>query len=51
MKERSAEGYTNYILSDNEKQLERLRAIFNEIDPELQYQTLAQTIHEGFTGS
>ena len=47
--ERSAEGYTNFILSDNQKQLERLQAIFSEIDPELQYQTVAQTIHEGFT--
>ena len=49
LKERSAEGYTNLILSDNEKQLERLRAIFHEIDPELQYGTLSHTIHEGFT--
>jgi len=49
LKERSAKGYSNLILSDNEKQLERLRAIFDEIDPELQYGTLSQTIHEGFT--
>ncbi len=49
LKERSAEGYSNHILSDSEKQLERLRAIFDEIDPELQYLTLSQTIHEGFT--
>jgi len=49
MKEQSAEGYSNHILSDSEKQLERLRAIFDEIDPELQYLTLGKTIHEGFT--
>jgi transcription-repair coupling factor (superfamily II helicase) len=49
LKERSDEGYTNLILSDNEKQLERLGAIFHEIDPELQYGTLSHTIHEGFT--
>ncbi|MCK4751450.1 MAG: DEAD/DEAH box helicase, partial [Bacteroidales bacterium] len=48
MKECSAEGFTNYILSDNVKQLERLRAIFDEIDPELQYQAVSQTIHEGY---
>ena len=48
MKERASEGYTNYILSDNEKQLERLRAIFDEIDPELQYQAISHTIHEGY---
>ncbi len=49
MKEQSAEGFTNFILSENEKQLERLRAIFSEIDPELQYEAVCQTIHEGFS--
>ncbi len=48
IKDRSSEGYTNYILSENEKQLERLRVIFHEIDPELEYHALAYTIHEGF---
>lgn len=48
LKERSSEGYQNHILSDNEKQLERLGAIFDEIDPELQYLTLPKTLHEGF---
>ena len=49
LKERSSEGYTNVILSDNLKQLERLRAIFDEIDPELQYQEHPHTLHEGFS--
>ncbi len=48
MEEHSAEGFTNYILSENEKQLERLRAIFTEINPELEYEAICQTIHEGF---
>ncbi len=48
MKEQSAAGYTNFILSDNVKQLDRLRAIFTEIDPELQYEAIGQTLHEGF---
>jgi len=48
MKERSGEGFTNFILSENEKQLERLNDIFHEIDPELQYHSLSHTIHEGF---
>ncbi len=48
LKEHTGEGYTNFILSENEKQLERLHAIFFEIDPELQYETISQTIHEGF---
>ena len=49
MKEQTAAGFSNNILSDNEKQLERLRAIFSEIDPELQYEAICQTLHEGFT--
>jgi transcription-repair coupling factor (superfamily II helicase) len=48
LKDRSEAGYTNYLLSGNEKQLERLGAIFDEIDPGLQYQTLPETLHEGF---
>ncbi len=49
MREQSKAGYLNCILSDNEKQLERLRSIFHEIDPELQYEAVCQTIHEGFS--
>jgi len=49
MKKQSAAGFTNFILSDNVKQLDRLRAIFSEIDPELQYEAISQTLHEGFT--
>ncbi len=48
LKERHQEGYTSYILSENEKQLERLQAIFQEIDPETPYRSLPWTLHEGF---
>jgi transcription-repair coupling factor (superfamily II helicase) len=48
MKEQTEVGITNYILSENEKQLERLQAIFLEIDPELEYKSVCQTLHEGF---
>lgn len=48
MLERSAEGFDNYILSENEKQLDRLQDIFNEIDPELQFRPVQKTLHEGF---
>ncbi len=48
LKEQSSEAYTNHILSDSEKQLERLRSIFDEIDPELQYEVHSRTIHEGY---
>jgi len=48
LKERTMDGYENHILSENEKQLERLRDIFDQIDPELQYQAISGTLHEGF---
>ena len=49
LQEMSDKGYSNLILSDSEKQLERLQAIFHETDPDLQYRTLSRTLHEGFT--
>jgi transcription-repair coupling factor (superfamily II helicase) len=48
LRKQSQEGSTNFILSDSEKQLERLRAIFHEIDPELQFEAVGNTLHEGF---
>jgi transcription-repair coupling factor (superfamily II helicase) len=48
MKEQQEAGITHFILSENEKQLERLRAIFHEIDPGLRYEALCHTLHEGF---
>ncbi len=49
MREKTREGYTHFILSENQKQLDRLHAIFQEIDPELQFQPVTETLHEGFT--
>ncbi len=49
LKENTLKGYTNYILSENEGQIERLRAIFAEIDPEVAFEDIRTTIHEGFT--
>ena len=40
--------YTTYILSDNEKQIERLNAIFHDINPEIRFEPVLNTIHEGF---
>ena len=48
MREHSAEGYDNHILSENEKQLDRLRDIFDEIDPDLRFHAVRETLHEGF---
>ncbi len=41
-------GYTNIIASDSFKQLERLRNIFEEIDPFLKFQPLQLSLREGF---
>lgn len=42
------DNYTSYILSDNEKQIERLEAIFNDINPDIKFNPVLKTIHEGF---
>jgi len=41
-------GLVNYILSDSEKQIERLTAIFRDINPSLSFHALLRTLHEGF---
>jgi transcription-repair coupling factor (superfamily II helicase) len=41
-------GFVNYILSDSEKQIERLTAIFRDIIPGLPFHPLLRTLHEGF---
>jgi len=42
------EGFTNIILSDNTKQVERLHAIFEDIGKELEVSSILLPIHEGF---
>lgn len=46
--ENTDKGYTTYILSDNEKQIERLETIFNDINPEIKFTAINKTIHQGF---
>ncbi len=41
-------GYQNFILSSNEKQIERLHAIFNDQGLNVQFTDLNFTLHEGF---
>ncbi|UCG29043.1 MAG: transcription-repair coupling factor [Bacteroidales bacterium] len=48
LRENSDMGYTNYILSDNEKQFDRLRSIFHEVDPEVRFTPSAYVLHRGF---
>ncbi len=43
-----AKDYTNIIAADSFKQLERLRSIFEEIDPFLKFQPLNLSLREGF---
>ena len=42
-------GIQNIILSESPQQLERLRAIFDEINPGVEYTEYNTTLHEGFT--
>lgn len=46
--EHSKEGFTNIILSDNEKQIERLNAIFREIHGKVNFEPVLITLHSGF---
>ncbi|MBN2761506.1 MAG: transcription-repair coupling factor, partial [Bacteroidales bacterium] len=41
-------GFVNFILSDSEKQIDRLTAIFHDINPLLSFRPLHQTLHGGF---
>lgn len=43
-----ADGYTIYVLSDSEKQIERLRSIFKDRDDDIAFRPVISTIHEGF---
>ena len=43
-----SEGYTLYILSDNEKQFDRLRAIFTDRGDNVEFTPVTGTLHEGF---
>ncbi len=42
------DGYTLYILSDSEKQIERLRVIFDDRGDNIAFTPVLSTIHEGF---
>lgn len=43
------EGYRLYILSDSEKQVERLKVIFEDRGDKIDFIPVLTTIHEGFT--
>ena len=41
-------GYTLYILSDSEKQIQRLRVIFDDRHDDITFTPVTKTLHEGF---
>lgn len=47
--EKTAEGYTNYLISDNSKQQERIREIFKDMKMQVELQAADIVLHEGFT--
>jgi transcription-repair coupling factor (superfamily II helicase) len=44
----TADGYSNFILSDSEKQIERLTSIFHDINRSIKFSPLLKTLHDGF---
>lgn len=46
--EHQQKGYRNFICADQTKQLERLQGIFEEIHPELGFETLETSLRQGF---
>ena len=45
---RKDQGYDVMILSDSDKQIERLTEIFAEVDPTVSFKPILKTVHEGF---
>ena len=48
LKKHQDEGYQIYILADQKKQLDRLKAIFEAGDDDISFQPVNTTLHEGF---
>jgi transcription-repair coupling factor (superfamily II helicase) len=48
LRQNEESGYINFILSDNEKQIERLRSIFHDLDRNVNFTPLIASLHEGF---
>ncbi len=45
---RKQENYEVFILSESEAQINRLKDIFNELNPDVEFDFCLQTLHEGF---
>lgn len=46
--ERQQQGFTNVIVAESPKQLERLEKIFNELDPYVKFRPMNISLREGF---
>jgi transcription-repair coupling factor (superfamily II helicase) len=48
LRQNTDSGYTNFILSDNEKQIERLKSIFDDLDKKIDFEPVLASLNEGF---
>ena len=48
LKENEKAGITNYIFTDNAKQIERFHHIFEDLEANVQFEPVMQQVHQGF---
>lgn len=48
IRQNTESGYKNFIFSDNEKQIDRLRSIFKDLDTRVDFTPVPVSLHEGF---
>jgi len=48
LKGNTSKGITNYIFTDNPKQIERFYAIFEDLDADVDFHPINKAIHQGF---
>ncbi|WP_413468711.1 transcription-repair coupling factor [Lutibacter sp.] len=48
LQENTANGFTNYLFCDSQKQAERFHDIFNDVEEDVAYKTIVFPIYQGF---
>lgn len=48
LQENTANGFTNYLFCDSQKQAERFHDIFNDVEETIEYKTIVFPIYQGF---
>ncbi len=48
LRENGKNGLTNYLLTDNPKQIERFYAIFSDLEANVEFHPIVKSIHQGF---